>query len=227
MNFSEDQYLNFHAHQQEPAEDEVVIQSLFLQENLITKKGDKIFFTAGLHPWHANKLSGSEITDRLESLINTKSIIAIGETGLDKLKGPDLKTQIKIFKAHIEIAEKYKLPIIVHSVKAHNDILKLKIDLKSSVPWVLHHFNGSKQIALDFINHGCYLSVCHHINNPNSKLSNYFGELPIEKIFLETDDFNIDIKDLYLSAAKKFNISVDYLKKQLIKNLKNLLNDSK
>jgi TatD DNase family protein len=217
--------LNFHAHQQVPAENEIVIQSLFLQNDLITTHSDRIFFTAGLHPWHADQLSESKIINRLEELIQNESIIAIGETGLDKLKGPDWKTQKKIFQIHIEIANKYNLPLIVHSVKAHNEVLKLKIDLGSKVPWVIHHFNGSKQIALDFIYHGFYLSVSHHINNNNLKLSGYLSELPINKIFLETDDFDIDIKDLYRTAAQKFNISIEKLKKQLVNNLNNLLNE--
>ena len=51
------------------------------------------------------------------------------------------------------------------------------------------------------------------------------GELPIEKIFLETDDFDIDIKNLYEYAAQKFNMGIEDFKKQLIKNLKNLLNE--
>ncbi len=224
MNFPENVFLNFHAHQQMPAENEIVIQSLFLQNDLITKNSDKIFFTAGLHPWHADQLSESKITERLEKLIQNKSIIAIGETGLDKLKGVDWETQKKAFIAHIKIADKYNLPLIVHSVKAHNEVLKLKIELKSKIPWVIHHFNGSKQMAMDFINHGFYLSLCHHINNSDSKLSGYLGELPVNRIFLETDDFNINIKDLYSVVAKKFNMNTENFKKQLINNLNNLLN---
>jgi TatD DNase family protein len=79
-------------------------------------------------------------------------------------------------------------------------------------------------MAMDFINHGFYLSVSHHINNNNSRLSEYFGELPINRIFLETDDFSIDIKDLYSVAAKKFNMNTENFKKQLISNLNSLLN---
>lgn len=224
MNISENLYLNFHAHRQEPANDEIVIQSLFLQDDLITPKSDKIFFTAGLHPWHANKLAKKEIRQKLTKLIEAKSIIAVGEAGLDKIKGPDLKTQEQVFRTHIKVAEEYNLPIIVHSVKSHNEILKLKIDSNSKVPWVLHHFNGSKQLALDLIEHGFYLSLSYHIDNNNSRLSQYLSELPIDKIFLETDDFNVDIKDLYKIASAKLGVSDQELRKQLIKNLKDLIN---
>lgn len=225
MNFPEDFFLDFHAHQRKPAEKEIVIQSLFLQNDLITNTSDKIFFTSGLHPWHADQLSIEEVKTRLEQFIHSKSIIAVGEAGLDKLKGPDLDVQIEVFKQHMEIAEKYNLPLIVHSVKTHNEILKLKIESKSKVPWVIHHFNGGKQIATDFIKQGFYLSVSKHINNEKSKINHYLGELPIEKIFLETDDFNIDIKYLYEYAARKFNMSIEDFKKQLINNLKSLLNE--
>ncbi|HAF29853.1 MAG TPA: hypothetical protein DCG75_12485 [Bacteroidales bacterium] len=224
MNFSEDVFLNFHAHQAMPEDDEVVIQSLFLQDNLITSKSDKIFFTAGLHPWHADQLSKIEVVNRLEKLLESKLIIAIGETGLDKLKGPSLEIQTEILKAHVEVAEKYNLPVIVHSVKTHNEILKLNLDLKSKVPWVLHHFNGSKQMALDFIHHGFYLSLSYHINNENSRLSEYIADLPLHRIFLETDDFNIDIKSLYKITAEKYRISIEELKKQIITNLNHLVN---
>lgn len=224
MNFPENYYLNFHAHQQKPAENEIVIQSLFLQDDLIAQMSDKIFFTAGLHPWHANVLSKTEVKNRLKDLINSKTIIAVGETGMDKLKGPGLEIQIEIFKQHIEIAEEYNLPLIVHSVKANNEVLKLKRDLKSKIPWVIHHFNGSKQMAFDLIENGFYLSVCHHIKSSNSKLSEYFHDLPLEKIFLETDDFRIEIKNLYKIAALKWGVSVERLKRQFMLNLKELLN---
>ena len=225
MNFNEGLFLNFHAHQQLPAENEVVIQSKFLQEDFVAEPGDRIFYTSGLHPWHADLLSKEEIFNKIENLINKKLIIAIGETGLDKLKGADWDTQMNVFKTHIEIAEKYNLPLIVHSVRAHNDILKLKKESGSKVPWVMHYFNGSKEMALDLINHGFYLSVCHHINNDKSKLSEYFGQLAMNKIFLETDDFKIDIKELYSIASEKLGVSVVELKKQIMNNLKNLLNE--
>lgn len=224
MNITGNLYLNFHAHKQEPNDGEVVIQSLFLQDHFNPPKNDKISFTAGLHPWHADRMSKAEIENKLEALIKKDQILAVGETGMDKLKGPALDLQLKVFQVHIEVAEKYSLPVIVHSVKTHNEVLKLKKDLNSKVPWVLHHFNGSKQLAMDLIEHGFYLSLSHHIMNSDARLGRYLGDLPIDKIFLETDDFDVDIKHLYKVAADKFGKSEGHLKKQIIENLKELLN---
>ena len=224
MTFPDDHFLNFHAHQQMPADQEIVIQSLFLQDDLIAPVSDKIFFTSGLHPWHAELLKKDQIKKRLEDLIKADFILAVGEAGIDKLKGPDMNKQMDVFKAHIEIAEQHRLPLIIHSVKAHNEILKLRKEFNAKLPWVIHHFNGSKQMAFDLIDHGFYLSLSHHIRNEKTKLSDYFNELPMEKIFLETDDFRIEIKDLYRIAAEKYGISIEKLKKQMIFNLKTLLN---
>ncbi|MDY6800163.1 MAG: TatD family hydrolase [Bacteroidota bacterium] len=227
MNLSGDYYLNFHAHQQKPDENEIVIQSLFLQDNLTTHSSGKIFFTAGLHPWHADQMKLEKIEKKLEELIFRKKIIAIGETGLDKLKGVNWNTQIRVFKKHIEISEKYQLPLVIHSVKAHNEILKLKKDTRPNANWVIHNFTGSSQMAMDFIDHGFYLSICHHIKNEKSRINQFFYQLPKDKIFLETDDFDISIKELYQVAAEKMMVSIDELKLQLVYNLQEFLRNNK
>jgi len=226
MHLSGDNYLNFHAHQQIPGENEIVIQSLFLQDNLTTDDSGKIFFTAGLHPWHADQLALNQIAQKLKKLISAKKIIAIGETGLDKLKGVQWETQFQVFKKHIELSEKHHLPLVIHSVKAHNEILKLKKDTRPSANWVIHNFTGSQQMALDFIDHGFYLSICHHIKNENSRINQFFHQLPKDRIFLETDDFNISIKEMYQIAAEKMMIRVDELKLQMVNNLQNFLRNN-
>lgn len=227
MNFHNDLYLNFHAHQQKPDDDEIVIQSLFLQDNFIAPAGNNIFFTAGLHPWHADLLDLNQIEKKLEKFISGKKIIAIGETGLDKMKGVQWETQQQVFKKHIELSEKHHLPLVVHSVKAHNQVLKLKKDSGAKSNWVIHNFTGSYQMAMDFIDHGCYLSVCHHLKNEKSRINQFFYQLPKDKFFLETDDFDISIKDLYKIAAEKMMISINELKSQLVYNLQEFLKNNK
>ena len=116
--------------------------------------------------------------------------------------------------------------MVIHSVKAHNEILKLKKDTQPNANWVIHNFTGSQQMALDFIDHGFYLSICHHIKNENSRINQFFHQLPKNKIFLETDDFDISIKELYHVAAKKMMMSIDELKSQLVYNLQEFLRNN-
>jgi len=81
-------------------------------------------------------------------------------------------------------------------------------------------------MALDFIDHGFYLSICHHIKNENSRINQFFHQLPKDRIFLETDDFNISIKEMYQIAAEKMMIRVDELKLQMVNNLQNFLRNN-
>lgn len=224
MIFPEDYFLNFHAHQQLPADKEIIIQSKFLQEDLIANSGDKIFFTSGLHPWHADVLDLKDIESRLVDLLNQNKIFAVGEIGIDKLKGPSMDIQMEVLNLQLDIAKDFNMPVIIHSVKAHNEILKFRLDKNQKEPWVIHHFNGSKQMALDLIDHGFYLSLSHHIQNTQSRLSKYLKNLPLERIFLETDDFDVDIKSLYKTAAEAYQVSEEKLKKQIMLNAKRFFN---
>ena len=95
MNLSGNLFLNFHAHEQRPTPYELIIQSKFLQDYLDPNKPDTILYTSGLHQWHAEQLSSEQIRECLEKRIKLKQIIVIGETGLDKLKSPDLKIQFR------------------------------------------------------------------------------------------------------------------------------------
>ena len=218
-------YLDFHSHSISPTNEKIVIRSLFLHEKQDFPTQQNLYFTIGMHPWHADKLSISEIKLLIENNINKSPIIGIGETGLDKLKGPNINIQEKVFRLHIEAAMQNNLPLIIHSVRAHNEIIQLKKEYKANNPWIIHLFCGSKQIAFDLLKQDCYLSIGHHITQQKSRISKYFHELPKEKIFLETDDFNIPIEDIYTFAAKKWKCTIESVHSQIINNLKHIINE--
>lgn len=217
-------YLDFHCHSVKPRDDKFVIQSLFLHEEQEFLEQENLKYTIGLHPWYADKLTSKETITQLEKVILEKKIIAVGEAGLDKIRGADWNTQEDIFRLHIDIAAKHKLPLIIHSVRTHNDVIKIRKDSKTNNPWVIHLFSGSQQIAEDFIRHNCYISIGHHILDEKSRIQQYLKNIPIERIFLETDDFNIDIEEIYAKAADIYEVSLSFLKKQMFVNLNTLLN---
>ena len=216
-------YLDFHCHSVKPRDDKFVIHSLFLHEHQDFIEKENLLYTIGLHPWYADKLSEYETIARLEEIVAKKKIIALGEAGLDKIKGAEWNIQEKIVNIHIEIAAKYNLPLIIHSVRAHNEVIKIRKDSRTENPWVIHLFSGSEEIAHDFIRHGCYLSIGHHVLDKKSRIASYLNKLPIEKIFLETDDFTIDIEDIYAKVAGLYKVDLSFLKQQMIRNLNVLL----
>jgi TatD DNase family protein len=110
----------------------------------ISKKYDIVKAALGLYPPDAlekesgkkNKISAKEL-DFIEK--NKDSIIAIGECGLDYYNGRDKETQIDLFKKQIELAKKLDKPVIVHSRKAEEDVIRI---LEES---------GHKKVVLHFL----------------------------------------------------------------------------
>ena len=152
---------------------------------------DDLYYSAGIHPWY-NYFS----INNIEQLIKNKSnIIAIGECGIDKMKSQNsISKQIELLKAQINLSEQYQLPLILHIVKGFNEIIKLKKDLKPNQPWIIHGFNNYKQTK-NLVDEGFYLSFGNALT-VNKKLQNVFKDVPINHIFLETDDNAIEIEKI-------------------------------
>lgn len=220
---SKSMYIDFHAHNVEHQDDVFTIRSYFLNEFDSDVPDDNQICSVGLHPWHADLLSADEVKIKLNAALEVQQVVFVGEAGLDKIKGADWKVQQEKFKLQAALAEENQKTLIVHSVRSHQEILQERMALNARMPWVIHGFSGSKNMAMDLIKHGFYLSVGHLLLNQQSRLSTYFEELPLEKIFLETDDFDVSIYELYRVAAEKKGMAEEKLKEKLVANLKILL----
>jgi TatD DNase family protein len=180
---------------------------------------EELYYSIGIHPWY-NQLT----INNVDNAINTYNrIIAIGECGIDKIKSPlDLDKQIEILKQQIKLSEKYQLPIILHIVKGFNEVIKLKKELKPKQPWVIHWFNNYKQTQT-LINNGFYLSFGKSLIN-NVKIQDVFKNIPIEKVFFETDDDAIEIEKIYTFASELKKIELGNLIQQINNNLTTVFN---
>ena len=82
------------------------------------------------HPHHQQYLRlGIEEAGGLFGLsekLNATGCIALGEIGLDKLKGPSMEVQLAVFKEQIALSEKLELPVIIHCVRAWNELVLVK-----------------------------------------------------------------------------------------------------
>jgi len=146
-----------------------------------------IYAAIGIHPW---SVSAGELTalNRLQALIgqHTVKVKAIGETGLNRLK-PRWDLQEQFFDAQLAIARENKLPVIIHSVKAHSDVLR-HVKRYPGVTGVVHAFSGSLQEAMGFIDQGYKLGVGGVITYPRAlKTHATFSQVPLSSLVLETD----------------------------------------
>lgn len=152
--------------------------------NLI-EKYPSMYGALGIHPEVVETYQESEIKFIEDNLSNRK-IVAIGEIGLDYHYTKENKeAQIKLFETQLKLAEKYHMPVIIHSRDATEDTINtLK---KFKVTGVIHSFSGSLETANIYIKMGFLLGINGVITFKNSKLKDVIKELNLKNIILETD----------------------------------------
>lgn len=171
------------------------------------------YFSVGIHPWDAELLNKKNLKE-LKTNIAHKNCLAIGECGLDKVKGPDLDLQKIIFETQLKLAIQYQKPVIIHCVKAFDELQEICGPFIKKIPLLIHGFNKSTQLAKQLINRGFYLSISLSFLTRST-----MKELPLEKLFLETDDKeSLSIMTVYDLAAQKLSLDKDILKEKIYSN---------
>lgn len=170
------------------------------------------YYSVGIHPWYITDKYVEE-WKKLQRIASSGQVLAIGETGLDKLTGPDMTIQTKVFDNHVELSEQIKKPLIIHSVRTSNELISLKRRYKPSVPWIIHGFRGNKNIALQLVEQDFYLSFGEKYQE--EALLN----VPISRILLETDESTENILQLYIRAASLLSLPDYQFKEQVRQNI--------
>ena len=151
----------------------------------LSKKYMNMFGTLGIHPEFVDLYTLDDISFIEENIVN-KKIIAIGEIGLDYYYTKDNKDkQKKLFEMQLAIAEKYKIPVVVHSREATLDTLTIL--KKYKVRGIIHSFNGSLEIAREYIKMGYLIGVNGVITFKNANIKEVIKEISLDNIVLETD----------------------------------------
>jgi len=215
-------YLDFHTHHLKQ-ENNIRIRNVFAQDLL--NFSPEYLFSAGLHPWHIEQVDLDDCFRVMEQSIILKNMLAIGECGLDRSIKTSFALQEECFKIQIKIAEAYSKPLIIHSVRAYSDLVRIKKETKSKVAWIVHGFNGNEQVTQSLIDHGFYFSVGEKLLKTNSK-HKIFKSIPMNRLFLETDDREITIDQMYMLAADILQIDHEVLSQVTVSNFEKLFGDS-
>jgi TatD DNase family protein len=175
------------------------------------------FHSRGIHPWFVNKNIPIE---KLEYDLQHPKCIALGEIGLDKICGTDFKLQRKLFIQQIELSEKYQLPIIIHCVRASNELFQLKKEIKPTQTWIWHGFNKTNLLNQTIENEiiPSFGEVILH----NESLSNELANLESSQFLLETDTSTLSIEKIYKTVAILRNQSINSLQKEQITNFERI-----
>ena len=170
--------------------DKVIVNGCDLRTNLevleLVKKYDIVYGALGFHPTEIHD-DINDCISFLENHINDNKIVAVGEIGLDyHYENFNKVNQQELFKRQLEIAEKNKKPVIVHSRDAVQDTYDMLI--KYNIIGSIHAFSGSLEMAKGFINKGFYLGIGGVCTFKNAKnIVNVIENIDLAYILLETD----------------------------------------
>jgi len=155
-------------------------------------------------------------------LLPSDSLFFIGECGLDKLASASYQNQLSAFEAQIDLANQFRRPLIIHCVRAVDDLIRLR--KKARTPWVFHGFRGNPQQMQQLLRAGIDISFGFRFNEESAM------QCPAEHLFLETDEGRRDsegksdnsIAPLYATIASLRNISKEALITQTVTNASRL-----
>ena len=209
-------YTNAHTHHRQPDDVMAIVNTApeaFVNDN-------KRFFSIGVHPWYISKYDQDTVFDEIKNIAAAENVKAIGECGLDQLVEIPMKVQESVFIQQIGIAEAVQKPLIIHCVKAFDELIRIKKEQKISVPVIVHGYNNNEQIAGQLIRNNCYLSFGKALLNEGSNAQKVITQLEYERFFLETDNGDISIETIFEKAAGLKNTSIEELKEKMLLNFK-------
>lgn len=211
-------FVDIHTHPDRIESDTIIVQNIFPGDGFAAFTG-RNFYSVGLHPWHLNVPEENNLMlEMVEDALEFDHVCFVGECGLDKKIDVDFEEQMRVFKAHIFIAEEFKRPLIIHCVKAYNEIFELHKKLHPEMPWILHGYQGNIQLTKQLGERGIMFSFGKSLFSKNSKSIESFKWLPMEKVFFETDEFDREVDEIYKQAATIKNVSLNILKNEVWNN---------
>ena len=171
------------------------------------------WYSVGVHPWQASEAETERALALLERLVLHPQVVAVGEAGLDRLAAAPMPVQEAVFCRQARLAEAVGKPLIIHLVKAADELLRLRRVLRPTVPWVIHGFRGKEALAAMWMRHGCLLSF-----GARYREEALCG-LPADRLLLETDESGADIDGLCERAALLRRTTPADLRERVEKNV--------
>lgn len=184
----------------------------FTERKTLCSTMTQICHSVGLHPLHTTHYTAEQLYDELRALI--PHAIAIGETGLD---GHHIHVspshQKMCFETHIMLAKEYRMPLIIHSREAIDDILDMiehaQLHAHEYGTGVMHCFSGTVEQAMRSMDLGLYISFGATISYTSAQqLRDVVAAIPDNYILTETDSPYLLHKEVQkLQKKKKSNLS--------------------
>lgn len=197
---AETPYIDVHTHNFADIEDQLHVVSLRLGEAGVHVPAPG-FASVGIHPWDAVGRDLEVDKQALAETLEASWCVAVGEIGLDRVHGPRLEQQRHVLDMQLDVAADLGLPAIFHCVRAHADLMQLRKQRRDANPWIIHGFTGHAELAGQLLDMGFHLSFGTALLEIGSKVRKALMSVPLDRVFFETDESEINIRRLYSEAA--------------------------
>lgn len=149
---------------------------------------DHMFLMAGLHPTHVKENYEEELV-HIEKQFAVRDFYAVGEIGIDLYWDKStLEIQQDAFKKQIQLAKKYKKPIVIHCREAFDEVFEiLESEKGEDLYGIFHCFTGTKSQAEKAIQYNMKLGIGGVTTFKNGKIDAFLSEIDLKHIVLETD----------------------------------------
>jgi len=183
------------------------IYNILLSKDLTSNHYGKV--SAGYHPWYLEQTNKNDRLNKYDRVSKMSNLIFIGETGLDKKCSTPFTLQEEVFIEHIQLAIDLKKPLIIHCVRAYQEILHILKMQNFNSPIIFHDYNGSPQLTKKIIKQGhIYFSFGKNLFDPLSQARKSLISIPHRRIFLETDAHDYSIQNVYSKMSELKNITL-------------------
>lgn len=211
---------DIHSHDFKAIPGQIKVLSLQLHPNTDLEKileqiPDEVVISAGIHPWNSSEWTSANISE-MEVLLQHSRVAIIGEIGLDKVCGIPYEDQLNVFETQLRLAEITNKPVLIHNVGFQSELFSIKKKYSSVSTWILHGFRGKAPMAEQFIRNGFYLSF-------GSKYQpEALRACPYDRLFLETDESDMELGNLYSKIGEDLGISEVTLEAYVSRNFEEL-----
>lgn len=207
------QYIDIHTHKR-PSGETASSSCLACYNEMMGKEqeGFAECCSAGVHPWYIYDGGHEQLRLLRERAGAGERVRLIGEAGLDKMSEVPFDIQEKVFEEQIICSEELRKPLVVHCVKAWQELIAMHRRFRPSESWLVHGFRGKGDLARQLLREGLYLSFGEHFQPEAVKAAWK------DRLLLETDESSLDIADIYQRVSQVLDCPLPVLQEQIAKN---------
>jgi len=168
-----------------PAIDSTYTEAMYALE---ASYPNNMYLMTGVHPTHV-KANYLEELAHIKDQLAFRKFIAVGEIGIDLYWDKStLKLQQEMFRAQIQLAKQYGLPIVIHCRDAFDEVFEILEEEKgSNLFGIFHCFTGTFEQAKKAISYNMKLGIGGVVTFKNGKIDQFLNQISLDHIVLETD----------------------------------------